>query len=46
VRRSARANFVDDLDTLVAEIAERGLAPAKQETYSNAYERPRISIPT
>jgi hypothetical protein len=27
--------LVDDLDTLVAEIAKRGLEPAKRETYSN-----------
>jgi hypothetical protein len=27
--------FVDDLDTLVAQIAERGLHPATHETYSN-----------
>jgi predicted enzyme related to lactoylglutathione lyase len=28
-------SFVDDLDALVTQIAERGLAPAEQETYSN-----------
>jgi hypothetical protein len=27
--------IVDDLDIVVAEIAQRGLEPAKQETYSN-----------
>ena len=27
--------FVDDLNALVAHIADRGLDPAKQETYSN-----------
>jgi predicted enzyme related to lactoylglutathione lyase len=27
--------FVDDLDVLVAKIADRGLDPAKRETYSN-----------
>ncbi len=27
--------IVDDLDTVVAEISERGLEPARQETYSN-----------
>jgi predicted enzyme related to lactoylglutathione lyase len=27
--------FVDDLDALVAQIAERGLDPAERETYSN-----------
>jgi predicted enzyme related to lactoylglutathione lyase len=31
--------FVDDLDTLVAEIAERGLEPAKRETYSNGVRK-------
>lgn len=27
--------FVDDLDALVAEIAQRGTEPAKEETYGN-----------
>ena len=27
--------FVDDLDAVVAQIADRGLEPAKRETYSN-----------
>ena len=27
--------IVDDLDAVVAEIAQRGLEPASQETYSN-----------
>lgn len=27
--------IVDDLDTMVAEIAQRGMEPARQETYSN-----------
>ena len=27
--------FVDDLDALVAQVAERGLAPAERETYAN-----------
>jgi len=27
--------IVDDLGTLMAEVAQRGLEPAKQETYSN-----------
>jgi len=31
--------FVDDLDALVAEIANRGLNPAKQETYSNGVRK-------
>jgi catechol 2,3-dioxygenase-like lactoylglutathione lyase family enzyme len=31
--------FVDDLDTLVARIAEQGLNPAKQETYSNGVRK-------
>jgi predicted enzyme related to lactoylglutathione lyase len=28
--------LVDDLDALVAQIAERGLDPTKRETYSNS----------
>ncbi|MEN3535179.1 VOC family protein [Microbispora sp. ZYX-F-249] len=31
--------FVDDLDALVARIADRGLAPAEQETYSNGVRK-------
>ncbi len=31
--------IVDDLDTLVAEIAKRGLEAAKQETYSNGVRK-------
>lgn len=31
--------FVDDLDTLVAQIAERGLDPAERETYSNGVRK-------
>jgi predicted enzyme related to lactoylglutathione lyase len=31
--------FVDDLDTLVAEISQRGLEPAKRETYSNGVRK-------
>jgi predicted enzyme related to lactoylglutathione lyase len=31
--------FVDDFDTRVAEIAERGLEPAKRETYSNGVRK-------
>ena len=31
--------FVDDLDTLVAQIADRGLDPVKRETYSNGVRK-------
>jgi hypothetical protein len=31
--------FVDDLDALVAQIAERGLAPVEQETYANGVRK-------
>ena len=31
--------FVDDLDALVAEIAERGLDPAERETLSNGVRK-------
>jgi predicted enzyme related to lactoylglutathione lyase len=31
--------FVDDLDALVAQIANRGLDPVKRETYSNGVRR-------
>lgn len=31
--------FVDNLDVLVAQIAKRGLDPAKQETYSNGVRK-------
>jgi catechol 2,3-dioxygenase-like lactoylglutathione lyase family enzyme len=31
--------IVDDLDTLVAEIARRGLEPAKRETYGNGVRK-------
>ena len=31
--------IVDDLDTLVAGIAQRGLEPAKQETYPNGVRK-------
>jgi catechol 2,3-dioxygenase-like lactoylglutathione lyase family enzyme len=31
--------LVDDLDTLMAEIARRGLAPAKQETYASGVRK-------
>jgi hypothetical protein len=31
--------FVDDLDTLVAQIAERGLNPAERESYANGVRK-------
>jgi catechol 2,3-dioxygenase-like lactoylglutathione lyase family enzyme len=31
--------FVDDLDALVAQIAKRGLDPARRETYSNGVRK-------
>lgn len=31
--------FVDDLDTRLAQIAERGLTPAEQETYDNGVRK-------
>ena len=31
--------FVDDLDALVAQIADRGLNPVKRETHSNAVRK-------
>ena len=31
--------FVDDLDALVAQIADRGLNPVKRETYSNGVRK-------
>jgi predicted enzyme related to lactoylglutathione lyase len=31
--------FVDDLDALVAQITERGLKSARQETYSNGVRK-------
>jgi hypothetical protein len=31
--------FVDDLDAIVAHIAERGLTPAERETYSNGVRK-------
>jgi predicted enzyme related to lactoylglutathione lyase len=31
--------LVDDLDALIAQIAERGLEPAKQETYANGVRK-------
>ena len=31
--------FVDDLDGLIAEIAQRGLQPSEQETYANGVRK-------
>jgi hypothetical protein len=31
--------FVDDLDSLVSEIASRGISPAERETYSNGVRK-------
>ncbi|MFC4112665.1 VOC family protein [Nonomuraea zeae] len=31
--------FIEDLDTRVAQIAERGIDPAQQETYSNGVRK-------
>jgi catechol 2,3-dioxygenase-like lactoylglutathione lyase family enzyme len=31
--------FVDDLDTLVAQVAERGIEPVKRETYPNGVRK-------
>jgi hypothetical protein len=31
--------FVDDLDALVAQIADRGVEPSKRETYSNGVRK-------
>jgi predicted enzyme related to lactoylglutathione lyase len=45
LRRPERAGhamhtlIVDDLDAVVAEIAQRGLEPAKRETYSNGVRK-------
>ncbi len=36
---------VDDLDTLMAEVAQRGLEPAKQETYSNGVRKTTYADP-
>src|SRR5260370_7144932 len=38
--------FVDDLDALIAQIAEKGLAPAKQQTHSNAVPKFPTPQPT
>ena len=37
--------FVDDLDALVAQIAERGLSPAERETYSNGVRKATFRDP-
>ena len=37
--------FVDDLDALVAQIAERGLEPSKRETYSNGVRKTTYQDP-
>ncbi len=31
--------FVEDLDALVAQIADRGVEPSKRETYSNGVRK-------
>jgi len=31
--------IVDDLDTLMAEVAQRGLEPAQRETYGNGVRK-------
>jgi catechol 2,3-dioxygenase-like lactoylglutathione lyase family enzyme len=36
---AAHTIFVDDLDVLVAQIAGRGLEPAKRETYANGVRK-------
>lgn len=38
--------FVNDLDAVVAEIAERGLVPAKRESLSNGVRKVRIRVST
>jgi len=37
--------IVDDLDDLTAGIAERGLAPARQETYTNGVRKATFADP-
>lgn len=37
--------IVDDLDTVVAEIAQRGLEPAKRETYANGVRKVTYADP-
>jgi hypothetical protein len=36
---------VDDLDTLVAQIADRGLEPTKRETYPNGVRKAKYQDP-
>lgn len=36
---SIQTIFVDDFDTLVAQIAERGIEPVKRETYPNGVRK-------
>jgi len=38
--------FVDDFELRVAQIADRGLKPTKQETSPNGVRKPPTSIPT
>ncbi len=37
--RAIHTIFVDDLDELVAQIADRGVEPSKRETYSNGVRK-------
>jgi predicted enzyme related to lactoylglutathione lyase len=37
--------FVDDLDALVAQMADRGLEPTKRETYSNGVRKATYNDP-
>jgi catechol 2,3-dioxygenase-like lactoylglutathione lyase family enzyme len=37
--------IVDDLDTVMAEIAQRGLKPAKEETYDNGVRKTTYADP-
>jgi predicted enzyme related to lactoylglutathione lyase len=37
--------FLEDFDTRVAQITERGLAPAKQETYDNGVRKTTYADP-
>jgi len=39
------AAIVDDLDTVVAGIAQRGLEPATQETYPNGVRKTTFADP-
>jgi hypothetical protein len=42
---TAATIIVDDLDALMAEIAQRGLEPAKRETYSNGVRKTTYADP-